>query len=245
MGRVEHYPGGTFCWVELATSDLGAVAQFYEGLLGWRLETTEVGAVARIDDLDVAAVTAEPDAARGGWRSFVAVYDPAETTRRAAELGGSALEDAVIRDPHGAELRLRPAGASAGARLVNEVGAWSWTELVTPDLAAAGWFYGELFGWTAEAAGGPIERQSWTMGDLLIAGAHSPQPGKPTHPRWEVSFRVADARAAAARAEQLGGRVLLPPMDIPIGAFTIVADPGGASLTLTEFGQVIRGVDGS
>jgi predicted enzyme related to lactoylglutathione lyase len=49
-----------------------------------------------------------------------------------------------------------------------------------------------------------------------------------------------------ARAQELGGAVLLPPMDIPIGRFAIVSDPAGAAFTVTEFPEgPFRGVDGS
>ena len=61
-----------------------------------------------------------------------------------------------------------------------------------------------------------------------------------------VSFWVPDADQAAARAQELGGTVLLPPMDIPIGRFTVVADPQGAAFTAAAVpGGPVRGVDGS
>jgi uncharacterized protein len=57
---------------------------------------------------------------------------------------------------------------------------------------------------------------------------------------------VADADQAAARARELGGTVLLPPMDNPAGRFTIVADPQGAVFTAAAVpGGPARGVDGS
>jgi hypothetical protein len=36
----------------------------------------------------------------------------------------------VLRDPAGAVVSLWQAGGHAGAGLVNEVGAWNWSELV-------------------------------------------------------------------------------------------------------------------
>ena len=243
MGRVERYPGGTFCWVELATPDPAAAAAFYEALLGWTVEGQADRLVGRIDGLDVAGLVAAPGPAH--WRTSIAVYDPSDTARRAAELGGQDLGDGVIRDPSGAELRLRPAGPGAGAQLVNEIGTWTWTELTTPDLDTAARFYGELFGWTVDEQEAPIERRTFTLGDLLIGAMHRPQPGEQRGAHWGVTFRVADARDAAERVPALGGRVLLQPLDIPIGTLTIAADPAGAVLTLTNFGEPFRGVDGS
>jgi predicted enzyme related to lactoylglutathione lyase len=61
-----------------------------------------------------------------------------------------------------------------------------------------------------------------------------------------VSFTVADADERAERVERLGGTALLPPMDIPVGRFAIVADPEGAAFTIAAVpGGAFRGVDGS
>ena len=76
-------------------------------------------------------------------------------------------------------------------------------------------------------------------------GAHAPTEAEAGPARWTVSFRVADADPDAARAQQLGGTVLLPPMDIPIGRFAIVADPAGAAFSITVFAGPFRSVDRS
>jgi predicted enzyme related to lactoylglutathione lyase len=57
---------------------------------------------------------------------------------------------------------------------------------------------------------------------------------------------VADADQTAAEAERLGGRVLLAPMDIPIGRLAVVADPAGGEFTAAHApAGALRGVDGS
>ena len=61
-----------------------------------------------------------------------------------------------------------------------------------------------------------------------------------------MTFWVPDADQAAARAQELGGKVLLPPMDIPVGRFTVLADRQGAVFTASAVpGGPVRGVDGS
>ncbi|WP_240687330.1 VOC family protein [Amycolatopsis suaedae] len=45
--------------------------------------------------------------------------------------------------------------------------------------------------------------------------------------RWNVSFGVADARAAADEVVRLGGRVLTGPFDTSIGPVGELADPQG------------------
>jgi len=104
------------------------------------------------------------------------------------------------------------------------VGTFSWVDLGTTDVAGAKAFYG----------------------DLLVGGGHAPAPQEGPVPRWTISFRVADADQSAARAQELGGSVLLPPIDIPAGRFAIVADPAGASFSIMAVpGGPLRGVDGS
>ncbi|HEU4488006.1 MAG TPA: VOC family protein, partial [Actinomycetota bacterium] len=77
-------------------------------------------------------------------------------------------------------------------------------------------------------------------------GAHSPTPQEGSNSRWTVSFRVAEVDEAVARATELGGAILVPPMDIPIGRFSIAADPAGATFTMAAFpAGPFRGVDGS
>jgi predicted enzyme related to lactoylglutathione lyase len=52
---------------------------------------------------------------------------------------------------------------------------------------------------------------------------------------WGVTFGTDDADAAAARVAELGGRVLVPPMDAPWVRMTVVADPQGATFTASQF----------
>jgi predicted enzyme related to lactoylglutathione lyase len=191
-----------------------------------------------------------------GWASSIAVDDLEAATARARELGAGVLAEpfevdgagrtAVLRDPAGAVVSLWQAGGHAGAGLVNEIGTWTWNELVTADLEAARRFYGELFGWMAEELPAPMPRLSLGLGRLLIGGAHAPTPGEDPAPRWTVAFRVADADQTAAEAERLGGKVVMPPMDVPVGRFVLIADPGGAVFTASAVpGGAFRGVDGS
>ena len=89
-------------------------------------------------------------------------------------------------------------------------------------------------------------RTSFSLGDLLVGGGHAPSPQEGPAPRWTISFRVADADQSVVRAQELGGSVLLPPIDVPVGRFAIVADPAGASFSVTAVpGGPVRGVDGS
>jgi uncharacterized protein len=50
-----------------------------------------------------------------------------------------------------------------------------------------------------------------------------------------VTFGVEDADATAARAVELGGRVLVAPFDAPWVRMAVIADPAGAMFTASKF----------
>ena len=81
-----------------------------------------------------------------------------------------------------------------------------------------------------EAAGAPD-------GFLDVVAALTPigddQPDTPAH--WNVTFAVEDADAVAARAEELGGDVVVPPMDAPWVRMTVLRDPQGASFIASKY----------
>jgi uncharacterized protein len=261
MGRVDSYPNGTFCWVDLGTRDVAGARAFYRGLFGWEIRDLPAGegggySMCRLDGADVAGIHRHGEDEPVDWSSAISVDDADAATARARELGATVLMEpfdlqgvarmAQIQDPAGAVVTLWQPQGHAGAGLVNEVGTWTWNELTAPDLGAAAAFYGDLFGWDAQAIPGPLPRISFSLGELLVGGGHVPTEQEGPAPRWTVSFRVADADRSAASARQLGGTVLLPPMDIPVGRFAVVADPAGVAFSVSAVpGGPLRGVDGS
>jgi predicted enzyme related to lactoylglutathione lyase len=259
MGEVSKYPNGTFNWIDLGTIDVTSAKAFYEGLFGWEVEDLSAGdagsyTMCRLQGKDVAGIHAHSADEGTDWSCYISVDDVDKSTMRAGELGGTvelepveipgAARLSLIRDPSGASVPLWQAKGHTGAGLVNEVGSWCWSELVTAEAEAAKAFYRELFGWSAEVAQSPIPRATFTLGELLIGGVHEPI-GQERAPRWTVSFRVADVDETAARAQELGGGILLPPMDIPIGRLAMISDPSEADFGVTSFAGPFRGVDGS
>jgi uncharacterized protein len=117
-------------------------------------------------------------------------------------------------------------------------GAFSWAELTTSDPAAAAAFYGELFGWTIappnEAMGGYRVAK---IGEAMIAGISAPMPGAPAAPPcWGSYITVTDADQTAQRCSALGGKVLVPPMDVPtVGRMTVLQDPQGAVISAMAY----------
>jgi uncharacterized protein len=164
---------------------------------------------------------------------------------------------AVLADPEDAVFSVWQAGQHHGARIVNEAGSLNFNGLHARDVEAAKTFYGKVFGWrTLTLDDG---QEMWTMpgyGDhleQLTPGLRKrmaemgAQPGfedvvaalmpisDETTAHWDVTFAVDDADASAARATELGGRVLLPPTDVPWARMTVIADPQGATFNATQF----------
>ncbi|MGH3990819.1 MAG: VOC family protein, partial [Pseudonocardiaceae bacterium] len=52
----------------------------------------------------------------------------------------------------------------------------------------------------------------------------------PSH--WMAYFAVEDTDAVAARAQELGATILVPPTDIPPGRFAVLNDPHGAAFSI-------------
>jgi uncharacterized protein len=117
-------------------------------------------------------------------------------------------------------------------------GAFSWAELMTPDPAAAGKFYGELFGWTIK----PMDMGTSTyhvvnVGEEGVGGIMAPPPdAPPMPPHWGCYVTVNDCDATVARCEALGGKCLVPPMDVPtVGRMAVIQDPQGAVLSVITY----------
>ena len=117
-------------------------------------------------------------------------------------------------------------------------GAFSWFELMTSDVDGAKNFYSSLFGWDTEDM--PMGDMNYTVvkaGDESIGGLMpiSPQAeGSP--PNWGVYVTVDDVDATARKAEELGGKVLMPPTDIPtVGRFCVLQDPQGAVISAITY----------
>jgi predicted enzyme related to lactoylglutathione lyase len=167
---------------------------------------------------------------------------------------------AVFADPEGAFFCVWQANQGKGAELVNEHGTVNFNDLNTRDPEGAKRFYGSVFGWeTLDLPGG---FQVWTLpgyGDYLerdnpdirknqeemgatkgfedvvasIMPIGDDQPDTPPH--WSVTFAVDDADAIAEKTTELGGKVIVPPMDAPWVRMTVIADPQGATLTASKF----------
>ncbi len=115
--------------------------------------------------------------------------------------------------------------------MANPEGRPTWYELMTTDPDAAQEFYTRVVGWTASPSGmeGTGDYRILTAPDgHPIGGIMAIPAGAPMQPGWFSYLSVADTDATLAAIERRGGKVHMPPMDIPeVGRFAMVADPQG------------------
>jgi uncharacterized protein len=167
---------------------------------------------------------------------------------------------AVVTDREGAAFSVWQAKRNKGAQIVNEPGSLSFNGLGSRDVEAAKSFYGSVFGWSTLDVGGGTEM--WTLpgyGDHLerdnpdlrkqlaetggppgfedVVASINPladdQPDTPPH--WSVTLATEDADATASRATELGGTLVVPPLDAPWVRMTIINDPQGATFIASQF----------
>ena len=131
--------------------------------------------------------------------------------------------------------------ATAEQTAMPKHGQFCWNDLATTNVAEAKKFYGELLGWQfkeSEATGMSYTEISndgqnffggmWQTDQCGDAAASEIPP-----PHWMSYIAVDDVDASAAKVWELGGKVCVPPTDIPsVGRFCVVNDPSGATFSL-------------
>jgi predicted enzyme related to lactoylglutathione lyase len=165
----------------------------------------------------------------------------------------------VFADTEGAVFSAWEPAGFIGAQLVNEPGSWNFSELHTRARDGAAHFYEAVFGWeTIGFSMGDVAYTFFTLpgyGDFLAESNPAIKEmqdadGAPGgfadavawlidlddgDPHWSVTFAVDDADAIAARAEQLGGKIVVPPFDAEPVRMTVLADPQGALFTASKY----------
>jgi uncharacterized protein len=256
MPRMTSYRHGVPNWVDVSAPDVEATGSFYAGLFGWELGD-DLGAEAggyRMwykDGEHVAGIgPVMADGMPPVWNTYVNVDDVDAACERVGEAGGAVVAGpmdlpnesgrmAFAMDPTGGFVGIYQAGNHIGSSIVNEAGAPVWHELATRDPEAALAFYRHVFGWTTTpmAPGEAyqlLQVSGRTVGGCMPMSDEFPE-AVPTH--WMAYFGVDDTDATAARCVELGGSVMVPPFDTPVGRVAVVNDLNGAAfsvITLTE-----------
>jgi len=273
MTESRTYPPGVPCWVDTDQQDVAAAQDFYGRLFGWTFENVlpedaeEKYLIATLDGHDVAAIASARTGDEIAWNTYVAVADADATAAAVGAAGGTVTSGPVdagpggrqagCADPRGAHFKLWQPRRRLGAQLVNVAGAWNFSNLQTADPQAAEVFYGPLFNWEFDVAGGAAMIRRPGYGDHLAAtidpgikerhATPGTPPGfsdaigwtgqlsdeqQPEH--WQVVFAVANRDESAALAEKLGATVVSS-SDTEWTNTALIKDPQGAPLVLSQF----------
>lgn len=255
---MERTKTGEFSWVDLSASDLEGQTRFYEGLLGWTHADMPYGGgmtyrMFKTDGHDVAGIfPLPPEQARMGqpsaWNSYIAADDIDAVVKKATDLGAEVImapmdvpdsgRMAGIKDPTGAYIFFWKPVRNDETVEYGPAGTLGWNELDTRDPQKAIDFYSKLLGWQIESTPTPT-MQYWQVnvdgqGEAGIMPMPEMVPAEvPSY--WLPYFTVTDAKASTAKAAELGGRVLVGPLEVPqMLWFSILADSQGATFALMQ-----------
>ena len=245
MEAMKHAPG-SFCWVELTTSDAAGAKDFYNKLFGWDYLDTPMGpgmvyTMCQLEGKNAAALYEGHDPNNPPhWALYISVENATQSAAKAKELGGNVIIEPFdvadfgimsdIADPAGATFNIWEAKAHIGYEVSGGVGTHCWSELLVPDTASAKAFYTGLFGWTTDESMGWYTMFKPTEGEMALAGMMGMTPDmQPMQPSWTPYFYVENADATAEIAAANGGRVLMGPQDVPgMVRFALIMDAAGA-----------------
>jgi predicted enzyme related to lactoylglutathione lyase len=254
-------PHGKFGWYELITTDTEAAGSFYSSVIGWT--TQNVGSpempyiTFNVGSAGIAGMLPIPPGQSGGcpsWTGYISVDDCDAYVEKVVAAGGSILKPAVdvpgmlrfavVTDPQGAIFVLMnpdPAMVTPPNRPEPPTpGTICWQDLMALDGATAFDFYSDTFGWTKGAGYdmGPMGLYQLVQVDGKDFGGIMTRPPGVPGVFWQFYFQVESVKAAAAKAEELGGKILNGPQQVPGGSWTIQCqDPQGANFQMNSFAE--------
>jgi len=256
MANLESHAPGSFCWIELGTTDQNAAKRFYGSLLGWTATDSPMGpnefyTMFSLEGRNTGACYGlKPEMRAQGvpphWLLYVSVKNADDTAAKIAPAGGKVVAPpfdvmefgrmAVCQDPVGATFAVWQPKAHHGMGIEGVPGTLCWADLMAPDPAAAAKFYQAVFGWQAEPGKDNSGYLHIKNGNQYIGGippAEHRNPNAPPH--WLPYLMVESCDASTAKAREAGAKVYVAPMSIEgVGRWSVVADPQGAVFALFE-----------
>jgi uncharacterized protein len=255
MPERDGYAPGTPSWVDLTTPDLDGAKKFYGELFGWKAmdpgppEETGGYAMFTSDGKLVAGVGPVMEEGQPSyWTTYFATDDVDALAERVESASGTVVvapmdvmeagRMAIFSHPDAGMFGAWQAGLHKGAQLVNEPVSLAWNALMTRNQDSAGTFLRVTFGLstvTQDFGGTPYTLLM--LGENSVGGMNDMPPGAPGEAPafWNVSFSVADTDATVAKANELGGQVIMPAMDMTgVGRIAGLMDPYGAVFSIGQ-----------
>ena len=249
---------GTFMWNELMSTDIEKAKKFYSSVLGWEYDGMPMGEMGTYwlirAGQQMAGGAAQINPKLHGpmpshWMPYVAVKDINAIAKQAEKdllYPPMDVPDVgrmtALKDPTGAALSIMTPGN--GVKTGKPVpptpkpshGTFMWNELSTGDMKAAEKYLCELLGWNCiEMEGSQGQYKLFQVEGVSVGGMMPLQQGDPGPSRWMGYIAVNDIAAANGAVAKNGGKVLVPPTDVPgIGKFIVAADPAGGVVAMMQ-----------
>jgi predicted enzyme related to lactoylglutathione lyase len=256
MAQVEKHAPGSFCWLELSTTDQNAAKNFYGSLFGWAandfpMGPSEVYTMFQLEGRDAAATYTLNQQMRAegvppNWMLYMSVESADVTAAKASDAGGKVLSPpldvqsfgrmAVIQDPTGANFSVWQPKTHVGTRITGVPGTLCWADLSSADHERAAKFYASVFGWQVEEGQDGSGYLHIKNGADFIGGIPPSKYRNPNlPPHWLLYFLVDNCDESASKAKQLGATLHMEPSTMEkVGRMAIVADPQGAVFALFQ-----------
>ena len=251
-----HKPG-TFCWIDLATTDTAGAKKFYSEIFGWEPFDIPVGegmvyTMLNINGKAVAALSdMQPEQRQMGippyWMSYVSVENAAATVAKARELGANIIMDAMdvmeegvmalFADPDGCMSAIWQAKNHIGSSYKYAPNTLCWVEHGTQNPEGMITYLEKLYGWTSSTQNmGGMDYTIFSLGEEQVAGFFQLPPelaNVPSH--WLPYIEIADISTTIDKIKSLGGEIMMPPMFVEgVGHYCVFRDPQGAVLGLVQ-----------
>ena len=247
MTTITRQPG-EFCWINILSPDPDKARGFFGTLLGWEFTAMPgMGDSIKVCGRNIGGLfntvsERTPTGTAAVLGLMVKVENADATVEKIRSLGGTAEPAfdigpagrmAVCHDLNGAKFDLWEPKAMHGTDVDRTLhGAPCWFETITSDTERAATFYEALFGWSptvSTATGSPYTE--YALAGAPIGGMMQLTPEMAKNgmkPDWCVYFTVKDPDEAARVAAANGGKICVPPTDIPgIGRFCGIISPEG------------------
>lgn len=252
-----------FVWYELVTHDLDKAVDFYKKVVKWQIRDSGMPGMRYMifgkDGKDVGGIMTWSAAGAPEmppeWMGHIHTANLDNELKAVVSDGGIVIKPAqaipgigrfaVVLDPQKVKYLLFEPGAQYAPPRLDQMaeGNVGWHELLTADAKKAFDYYGKHYGWQKDhvhdmGAMGDyqtfrIDKPLYTGGMMSIQNV----PGIPAEmpPHWNFYFIVEDVEAAQKRVTEAGGKVLMPPMDVPGGSRILqAADDQGCNFALMQ-----------
>jgi predicted enzyme related to lactoylglutathione lyase len=251
-----------FIWYELVTNDMNKAVNFYKKVVGWDVKDAGMPGFTYMifgkGGKDVGGMMTWAGAGAPElppeWMGHIHTTKLDEELKAVTDDGGTIVKPAqdipgvgrfaVVLDPQKVKyLLFEPGKQEAPPRLGQmAVGNVGWHELLTDDASKAFEYYSRHYGWQKDLAhdmGAMGTYQTFRSDKPLYTGGmmNRKGPGMPEGipPHWQFYFIVDDIEAAQKRVIEAGGKIVLPPMDVPGGSRILQAtDDQNGHFALTQ-----------